>query len=573
MNPLTRLLKYLFGFKAYLILAGFCMLINSLATIALPWMGKMLLDALPKKDISLIAFILALSIGIAFVLAISRYGQSLLLNLIGERVIFNIRCDVFNHLMDVSLGFYGKRKKGEILSRITNDVLILKNFLSEDILSLIKNPIVIIGSISILFYLNWKMTLLTLAITPLVIRVIYRAGKRMKDITLSCQRRLAELVGIASEDIHNVATIKLFTAEEKEKERFKKKNLEYFVLTRKTIRLLSLSIPLVELLGTIGIIVLSGYGGWQVITGGLTQGGLVAFLFYIGTISSPLKSITKTNLIINQAISAASHIFELLDTSPIIQEDKDALPLKIKEGRIEIKDVYFGYAETPVLSGVNLEIKQGEFLGIAGESGCGKTTLVNLILRLYEPQSGTITIDGVDIRKITIKSLRENIGFVSQEPALFSGTIAENIGYGLSSFSMDEIEKAASLSHCNFIKELPEGYNTEIGEYGTRLSAGQKQRIAIARALIMKPKILILDEATSNLDYSSEREIISSFSEILSLKTTLIVIAHRLSTIVNADRIVVMDEGKIAEMGSHKELMKKGGLYKRLYEAYGNSIC
>ncbi|MEW6679917.1 MAG: ABC transporter ATP-binding protein [bacterium] len=573
MHPLTRLLKYLFGFKTYLILAGVCMVINSAATIGIPWMGKMLLDTLPKKNTSLIAEILVISIGIAFVLAISRYGQSLLLNLVGEKIIFNLRCELFNHLMDVSLPFYTRRKKGEVLSRITNDVLVLKNFLSEDILSLTKNPIVIIGSIFILFYLNWKMTLLALAITPLVIKTIYRFGKRMKDITFSCQRKLAELIGIVSEDIHNVATIKLFTAEEKEKERFRKKNLEYFSLTKKTIRLLSLSVPLVEMLGTIGIIVLSGYGGWQVITGGLTQGGLVAFLFYIGTISSPLKSITKANLIINQARAASSHIFELLDDKPIIPEDKDAMPLKIKEGRIEIKGLDFSYEETPVLSGINLEIKQGEFLGIAGESGCGKTTLISLILRLYEPQSGTIEIDASDIKKITIKSLRENISFVPQEPALFSGTIAENIGYGLASFSFDEIEKAASLSHCNFIKELPEGYNTNIGEYGFRLSAGQKQRIAIARALIMKPKILILDEATSNLDYSSEREIISSFSEILSLKTTLIVIAHRVSTIVNADRIVVMDKGKIAEIGSHKELMEKGGLYKRLYEAYGNSIC
>ncbi|MEW6681145.1 MAG: ABC transporter ATP-binding protein, partial [bacterium] len=480
MPSLTRLLKYLLKWKGYLILAGLSLIINSLCTISFPLMGKMLFDCLPKKDIPLCTSILLGSLGIAFILALSRYGQSLFLNLVGERVIFNLRKEIFNHLMEVSLGFYGKRKRGEVLSRITNDVLVLKNFLCDEFLSLIKNPIVIIGSLSILFYLNWKMALLTLIIAPLVARIIYRFGKRMKDITLSCQRRLAELIGIASEDIHNLKTIKLFSAEEKEKERFCKKNLEYFYLIKKTIRLLSLSVPLVELLGTMGIILLSGYGAYQVIAGDLTQGDLIAFLFYIGTISSPVKSITKANLIINQAISAASHIFEILDDKCIIAEDRDAIAFKVREGKIEISNLYFSYDGAPIFSGINLLVKPCEFLGLVGPSGSGKTTLANLMVRLYEPQSGKIEIDNTDIKKITIKSLRENISLVPQEVALFSGTIAENIGYGLVSFSMDEIELAASLSNCDFIKGMPEGYNTEVGEYGFRLSAGQKQRLAIA---------------------------------------------------------------------------------------------
>lgn len=573
MVELKRLLGYLLRWKGYILLATFCMIINSLCTIAFPWMGKMLLDSLPQRNITYLLEFFFLSLAIAFILAISRYGQSLILNLIGERVIFNIRCEIFNHLMDVSLSFYEKRKRSETISRITNDVLILKNFLCEDLLSLIKNPIVIIGSISVLFYLNWKMTIFVLLTTLPITKIIYKCGKKMKDIAFKLQRKLGELVGIAVEDIHNIKVIHLFSTYSKEKERFKKKNLEYFSLAKKTIRLTSLSVPLVELLGTIGIIILSGYGAWQVMSGNLTQGSFVAFLFYISTISSPIKSITKANLIISQARAASAHIFELLDHKDIIKEKIDAIPFKIKEGRIEVEDVYFSYGKNRVLSGINLEILPGEFLGIVGPSGSSKTTLAHLLTRLYEPEKGCITIDGIDIRNIPLKDLREIIGFVPQEITLFSGTIRDNIAYGLKFFSEADIERAAAISHCGFIKGLPDGYNTEIGEYGSKLSSGQKQRIGIARALIMKPKILILDEVTSDLDYESEREIVSAFNEILSLKTTLIVIAHRLSTIINASRIIVMDGGMIVEEGNHKALMEKGTLYKRLYEAYGNTIC
>ncbi|HAW50531.1 TPA: ABC transporter ATP-binding protein [bacterium] len=570
MQNFLRLIKYLLPFKGLFILACLFMLVNSLCKVALPWMMKELIDNLSKKDIFLINLIVVQSLGIAIFLGISRYGQSLFLNLIGEKIIFEIRCEVFNHLMDVSMNFYGKRKKGEIISRITNDVLLLKNFFSEEVISLIKNPVIIVVSLGILFYIHWKMTLFALIVAPLVMKIIIKFGKRMGEITLSCQRRLADLTGLTSETMHNIKTVKLFVREGKEKERFKNKNLEYFSLMKKNIKLMALSAPLVELLGTIAIIVLCGYGAYQVIEGNLTTGKLVAFFFYIGTISGPIKAITKANLIIQQAISSGIHIFEIIDDRDFIREKKGAMSIEIKEGRIKIENLSFAYDTDIILSDINLEIKPGETIGIVGQSGSGKTTLANLIVRLYEPTSGEITIDGYNISEFTISSLRQQIGFVPQEPVLFSGTIKENIGYGMSLFSDEQIKEASKLAHCHdFIMSLPDKYDTDVGEYGLKLSSGQKQRIAIARALILEPKIFILDEATSNLDYESERAIVSAISEISSLGTTMLVIAHRFSTLIHSDRIIAIDRGRIIKEGAYEELIEKDGLplYEKLYKS------
>ncbi|MDI6751554.1 MAG: ABC transporter ATP-binding protein [bacterium] len=564
MKTLFRLLKYIFPFKKHLLGASGCMLIYSACTVAMPWMMKQLIDALPDKEPDKINLILLATFGIAFILGLSRYGQAITLNFIGNRVIFNLRSQIFNHLLGLSISFHKEKKKGEIISRITNDTLILQNFLSEEILSIIKNPFIVLGSISVLFYIHWKLTLLTLILAPLTVFVIIRFGARMRRIAFSAQQKMAQLLGITTEILHNIMTVKTFVKEDYEKERFAFKNQDYFKFSFKGIKLLSLSCPVVEFLGTMGILIVCGYGAHQVIEGSLTVGKLVAFLFYIGVISTPIKSLTNANLLIQQAISAGNHIFEILD----VEEEKERdNPIKIEEGRIEIENLSFSYRKKAVLSNINMEIAFGETVAIIGPSGAGKSTLINLILGFYHPDTGRILIDGQDIKECSLLSLRQSIGVVPQEVALFSGTVAENIAYGAPWLSCDEIEKAAVSSGADrFISELSDGYQTEVGEHGARLSGGQRQRIAIARAIIIKPKILILDEATSHVDQESEKIIRESITRVMRNQTTII-IAHRLSSILSCDRIVVIDRGEIAEIGTHSELMKKNGVYKRLYES------
>ena len=563
MKTLIRLLRYILPFKRHLIGALGCMLIYSASTVAMPWMMKLLIDTLPGKDIDKINLILLATFGIALILGLSRYGQAMLLNFIGQRVIFALRCKIFDHLLGLSISFHKEKKKGEIISRITNDVLILQNFFSEEILSIIKNPFIVIGSISVLFYIHWKLTLLTLVLAPLFIFAIIRFGRRMRGIAFSTQQRMAQLLGIVTEVLHNIMTVKVFAKEDYEKERFACKNQDYFRLSFKGIKILSLSGPLVEFLGTMGIVIVCGYGAHQVIEGSLTIGKLIAFLFYVGVISAPLKSLTNTNLLIQQAISAGNHIFEILDVE---EEKRVDNPIKIERGEIEMENLSFSYKKKPVLSNINLKIKSGETIAIVGPSGAGKSTLINLILGFYHPDVGRILIDGQDIKGCSLGSLRQSIGVVPQEVALFSGTVAENIAYG-SSYSEGEIKKAAVSSGAdNFISELSDGYQTEVGEHGARLSGGQRQRIAIARAIVISPKLLILDEATSHVDQESEKLIRESITAVMRNQTTIIV-AHRLSSILSCDRIVVINEGEIAEIGTHQELMKRNGVYKRLYES------
>ncbi|MBU2462200.1 ABC transporter ATP-binding protein/permease [bacterium] len=564
MKTLLRLLKYILPFKKHLLGASGCMLIYSTCTVAMPWMMKQLIDTLPGKEPDKINLILLSTFGIALILGLARYGQAMLLSFIGQRVIFNLRSRIFDHLLGLSISFHKEKKKGEIISRITNDVLILQNFFSEEILSIIKNPFIVIGSISVLLYIHWKLTLLTLVLAPLAVFAIIRFGRRMRGIALSTQQRMAGLLGMTTEILHNIMTVKVFTKENYEKERFAFKNQDYFKFSFKGIKLISLSGPLVEFLGTMGIVIVCGYGAHQVIEGSLTTGKLVAFLFYIGVISSPLKSLTNANLLIQQAISAGNHIFEILDVE---EEERVNNPIKIKKGEIQIENLSFSYRKKPVLSNINLKIENGERVAIVGPSGAGKSTLINLILGFYHPDVGRILIDGQDIKGCSLLSLRQSIGVVPQEVALFSGTVSENIAYGAPNYSTKEIEKAA-VSSCadEFIAELSDGYQTEVGEHGARLSGGQRQRIAIARAIIINPKILILDEATSHVDQESEKLLRESITVVMRNQTTIIV-AHRLSSILSCDRIVVMNRGEIAEIGTHLELIKKNGVYKRLYES------
>jgi subfamily B ATP-binding cassette protein MsbA len=600
MAAISRLLKYVLGYKLLLFIAFCCILIISGCALTFPWLIKGLIeDALNKKDLFQLNIILIVALVIAVIQAVSQYIHSFIMNYIGQRVLFIIRNQIFEHLTHLSIKFHKDSRCGELISRTINDVNILQNLITTGAITLIKSPFILIGGICIIFCIHWKLALLTTIVAPLIAVAIVQIGKRIRQITHQIQEKMADVTNILQETISGISIVKLFCAEEIELKRFRGENEGYFYLYLKGIKLMVLSGQFVWLIGIAGMLLVVWYGGYEVAHGRLTTGALMSFVAYLLTISRPIQDFSQANILVQQAVAASQRIFELLDTKLTVEEAVNAFEMPDFEGtksvgqasrlssvkgteleeeqrqkaetknlkvNIEFVDVSFIYEDKPVLHGINIMIAPGEVLALVGPSGGGKTTLVNLIPRLYDPASGVIRIDEVDIRDVTLRSLRKQIGIVPQHTFLFSGSIAENIAYGMPDATMEEIiESAMNANAHDFITRLPSGYNTPIGEHGVRLSGGERQRIAIARALLKKPRILILDEATASLDAESENLIQSALFRIMHHQTTII-IAHRLSTIVHADRIITISQGGIAEIGTHDELLSSDGLYKRLYE-------
>ncbi|MFH1860535.1 MAG: ABC transporter ATP-binding protein [bacterium] len=598
MTAISRLLKYVLGYKLLFFAAICCILIVSGCALAFPWLIKGLIeDALNKKDLFQLNIILVAALVISIIQAVSQYFHSFIMNYIGQRVLFVIRNQIFEHLIHLSMKFHKDSRCGELISRTINDVNVLQNLIISGAVVLIKSPFILIGGICIIFYIHWKLALLTMVVAPLIAVAITQIGKRMRQVTHQIQEKMADITNILQETISGISVVKLFCAEEIELKRFSGENEGYFYLYLKGIKLMVISGPFVWLVGMMGMLLVMWYGGYEIAHGRLTPGALMSFVAYLLIVSRPIQDFSQANILIQQAVASSQRIFELLDTKLTVEELPNAFEMpdiqkvecrmqesefrrqnssnhesRTSRGKIEFVDVSFVYEDTPVLQGINLQIDSGEVLALVGPSGGGKTTLVSLISRLYDPVSGVIRIDGVDIRDVTLKSLRRQIGIVPQHTFLFSGSIAENIAYGMPDASIKEIiESAITANAHDFITNLPSGYHTPIGEHGVRLSGGERQRIAIARALLKKPGILILDEATASLDTESENLIQSALFRIMRQQTTII-IAHRLSTIIQADKIVTISQGSIAEIGTHDELLSSGGLYKRLYEVQFNTI-
>ncbi len=567
MGSYWRLLSYLKRYKFHLLASIICMIIASAATLFIPWCVKNFIrDALLNHDLARLNLILTFSLVVITLLALAEYGYRMLMNYVGQKVILQLRNELFDHLMGLSLRFYKDYPRGALISKLTNDVALLQNFILSGVLKLLKEPLTIIGAIILLFHLHWRLTLLTFVVAPIIVTVIINFGKRMKKVTATAQQKLAETTAILEESICGIKVINLFTMEERKRREFSDSNKGYFDYYLKSLGLSSASGPVIEMLSTLGIIIVLWYGGYEVVSGRIAPEELIAFVLYLGTVSGPIKQLASINLFIQQAEVASNRLFTLLDTKDKILEDPSARPLPPIKGEIEFRDLSFAYDKKAVIKGVNLKIKQGEVLAIVGPSGAGKTTIINLLCRFYDLTDGVIEIDGYDIRKVILKSLRDQLGVVSQEIILFRGTVVENIRCGRPEASMEEVKSSAEIANAaEFILALEEGYQTEIGEGGARLSGGQKQRLAIARAILRNPAILIMDEATSSLDTESETLIQQALSKIMHNQTTII-IAHRLSTVISADRIVVMDNGEIVEICTHSELLSKGGLYTKLYD-------
>jgi len=548
------------------ILAMSCMILVGLATSAQAWLVKPVLDDifLGKKYDALMWLPLAI-IGAFFLKGAANYIQTILMNYIGLRVITNLRNQLYDQIQRQSLAFFTNHPTGLLMSRVTNDVRSLESATSEAITSIIRDTFTIIALVGYVFYTDWKLALVAMIVFPATAYPISRFGKKIRKVTTSTQVTMGTLTSLLQETISGTRIVKAFCMEKYESKRFSAESERLFKLNMKSVSIKALSSPVMELLGAVGIAAVIFYGGYNVLQGNSTPGTFTSFLAAVLLLYEPVKRLTNVNNNINTGIAGAERVFSILDRVPDIQDKPGARELPPINREIKMENVDFSYETTPVLKNINLSVKAGEVVAFVGMSGGGKTSLVNLIPRFYDISGGRITIDDHDIRDVTLQSLRSQIAIVTQQTILFNDTVRNNIAYGDIERTEEDIINAAKAANAHdFIIKLPEGYESNIGELGTKLSGGEKQRISIARALIKNAPILILDEATSSLDTEAEIEVQEALDNLMKGRTTL-VIAHRLSTIRNANRIIALVNGEIVEEGSHDELMAKKGEYYRLY--------
>jgi subfamily B ATP-binding cassette protein MsbA len=523
-------------------------------------------DLLLKKDMEMLNILPFFLICLFLVKGIFNYGQAYLMNFVGLRIIADIREKLYNHLQTLSFSYFTKTPTGILISRILNDVNLIQGAVSTTISGLFKDIITIMFLIGVAFYQSWKLAIIAFIIFPLGVIPIKELGKRMRKFARKGQQRYGLLTTFLHETITGNRIVKAFTMEEYEKRRFAEENERLFITFLKRIRVRALTAPIMESLGGVAAAVIIWIGGYMVTRGELTLGGFVSFIVAIFMLYPNIRELSKVNLEIQEGLAGAGRIFELLDTAAEVTDREGAVRLPPISQEIHFQKVTFKYEEEVVLKDISLHVKVGEIIALVGMSGAGKTSLVNLLPRFYDVEKGQIRIDGYDIREVTLKSLREQIGLVTQQTILFNDTVRNNISYGnLKSTEQEILEAAKAANAHDFIKRLPQGYETIIGEQGVKLSGGERQRLSIARALLKNAPILILDEATSSLDSDSETEVQRALEELMKGRTVF-VIAHRLSTIRNAHRIVVFSEGQIVEEGTHEELISLQGEYRRLYD-------
>ena len=523
-------------------------------------------DLLLKKDMEMLNILPFFLICLFLVKGIFNYGQAYLMNFVGLRIIADIREKLYNHLQTLSFSYFTKTPTGILISRILNDVNLIQGAVSTTISGLFKDVITIVFLIGVAFYQSWKLAIIAFIIFPLGVIPIKELGKRMRKFARKGQQRYGLLTTFLHETITGNRIVKAFTMEEYEKRRFAEENERLFKTFLKRIRVRALTAPIMESLGGVAAAVIIWVGGYMVTRGELTLGGFVSFIVAIFMLYPNIRELSKVNLEIQEGLAGAGRIFELLDTAAEITDKEGAVRLPPISQEIDFQKVTFKYEEEVVLKDISLHVKVGEIIALVGMSGAGKTSLVNLLPRFYDVEKGQIRIDGYDIREVTLKSLREQIGLVTQQTILFNDTVRNNISYGnLKSTEQEILEAAKAANAHDFIQRMPQGYETIIGEQGVKLSGGERQRLSIARALLKNAPILILDEATSSLDSDSETEVQRALEELMKGRTVF-VIAHRLSTIRNAHRIVVFSEGQIVEEGTHEELISLQGEYRRLYD-------
>ena len=567
MKDFAKILKYARPYKKSLIFGFLCLLLTSMINLVLPLIVRNMINAvIVLKDSGVLDKLTRDLVLIILFQAVFAVTHNYIFGFVGHRMTTDFRIEFFSHIQSLSLRFFHNRRVGEILSRMGNDISVIQNALVTIPVAILRQTITLIGGLAIIFYLNWKLTGLILLVLPPLMLFARIFGKRLRGYSEKVQDKLARATVVLEEGVSSIKIVKSYTREAHEKKRFEKEIETAFEEAVRKIRISAFFGPFILGLTFLISALLIWYGGYQVMQGATTPGELAAFFLYALIIAGPIGTFVRIYTQIQEVLGAIKRVYEILDTEPLIKSPENPVALSRIEGKVEYENVTFGYREESlVLKNVSFEILPGETAALVGPTGAGKSTVIQLLHRFFDPDQGCIKLDGHDIRELDLKNFLEQIALVPQETLLFGGSIRENILYGKLDATEDELISASKSANAHeFIRQLENGYNTAVGEKGVKLSGGERQRIAIARALLKNPKILVLDEATSALDNRSEALIQEAMDRLMANRTTII-IAHRLSTVRNADKIIVLDKGRVAESGRHDELMENQSLYYDLY--------
>jgi subfamily B ATP-binding cassette protein MsbA len=524
-----------------------------------------------SDKIVLLKFACLAVLGIALLDAVSSYFEKYLTTSVAQWISYDLRRTVYLHIQKLSLAFHDQNRTGDLISRVTSDIDSIQSFITQALLGVLVNVITLIGMIGVMFYLNWKFTLIALSVAPPLFVIVFSYTRRIKKASREVRKKEGEITSVVQEVLSSIRVVKAFAREDYEVKRLEEEGLEGVEIALRARSLKAKLTPIVSVIVAVGTCLVLWFGARLVLSGSLSAGALVVFILYLGKMYKPMQELSKMTDTYSKAVVGYERVQEILETDREVKDARRAVRAPRFRGQIEFENVSFYYTpESPILKDVSFEIRAGKVAALVGPTGAGKTSIISLVARFYDPVSGTVKIDGTDIRKYTQKSLRQQISFVLQETMLFHAPVWQNIAYGKPEASRDEIIHAAELANASeFIDKLSDGYDTVLGERGMTLSGGQRQRIAIARAVIRNTPILILDEPTSGLDSASEKLVFDALDRLMQDKTT-IVIAHRLSTVRGADVIFVVQDGEIVEKGKHEQLLARGGLYSELYELQFN---
>jgi subfamily B ATP-binding cassette protein MsbA len=564
---IKRILGYTRKYLGRLVIAGVASLCIAAIDVLTAKLVQPLVDNLMvEPQETLINLVPLVVVSIALFKGAARYTQGYFIKTAGQLVVQDLRNEMFDRSMGLSMRYYANHQSSVITSRVLNNAGVLQRSATEDIVDLVRESASLIGLTGLVFYTDLKLAALAFIILPLSLVPATLVGRKIKHYTRRGLKSIARVTGVLSDTLSGIKVIKAFGTEQRECDRFRDENLNYYKNFVKVLKYDAASKPIIELLASLGIAGVLWFGIARVVGGELTQGQFSSFLAAVMMMYSPVNRLAKINNNLQRTLSAAEQIFELIDEPRDIVDAEDAIELGTVRGEIRFDRVDFAYDDKPVLSGVNIEAAPGEVVALVGPSGAGKSTIVGLLARFYDPQGGSISIDGHDLRQVTLDSLRRNLAYVDQETVLFNATVRHNIAYGRLEATDEEVREAARLAFADeFIMAEEGGYDAIIGDRGMRLSGGQRQRLCIARAILRDAPVLILDEATSALDSESEIVVQQALGNLMQNRTTF-VIAHRLSTVMDADKIVVLEGGRVIETGRHHELLERGGMYKKLYE-------